>query len=225
MVNDIPYKYQRLVDLGLIDLSSEACKTAEAFTGTTLLILGGVGSGKTVAACWWLLRASEGLFVTAARLSRWPRYEDARMRELLRAPRLVIDDLGTEYMDEKGNFMAILDEVVADRSANERQTFLTSNLTSELFKARYGERIVDRIRESGMVFSLAETSKRHPQTIEEAIALRDALENEEERKAAAKEAVRNAPRLCARHIYGRGGERKCEPRCPWWAEGSQEGEA
>lgn len=222
MVTGIPRKYERLIQLELVDTSSDACQSAVAFTGTTLLQLGGVGSGKTVAACWWLSQGA-GRFVTSALLARWPRYEAESMRALLEAPRLVIDDLGTEYMDDKGNFMAILDEIIADRCANERQTFITSNLTAIAFKARYGERIEDRIREGGTVISLAESSRRHPQTEAEAIARKEAEAKEVERLKAAYEAEANAPRLCKRHLYGKAQGRNCDPRCPWWAEGSTEG--
>lgn len=147
-------------------------KTEADATGTGIVVLSGApGCGKTVAACSWVreplmrddafggagvpsLRIASPLFVTSARLSRWDRYDVREMDRLLRAPRLVIDDVGAEFSDAKGNFNAIIDELIADRAANRRPMILTTNLDGAAFKARYGERIADRIREVGNFVSL-----------------------------------------------------------------------
>jgi DNA replication protein DnaC len=89
------------------------------------------------------------MFVTAARLARWSRYDEAAMEKLLKAKRLVIDDIGTEFMDANGSYQALLDEIVNERYANKRPTLMTTNLEVQAFAARYGERVADRIRESG----------------------------------------------------------------------------
>lgn len=133
--------------------------------GFKILVLAGKpGNGKTVAACRWLLDGLHAqrppLFVTAARLSRWDRYNNAEMDRLLLAPRLVLDDLGEEYNDTKGNFLAVLDETVCDRLSNKRATIITTNLDVDQFTARYGVRIRDRIRESGRWVGFAEPSMR-----------------------------------------------------------------
>src|SRR5882724_11164612 len=127
---------------------------AEISALTLVCLSGNPGSGKTVAASNWLATFGGGLFVKAARLSRWDRYDNDEMNRLLRAARLVIDDLGTEFQDAKGNFMAILDEVIDVRYDHAKPTVITTNLDAEAFKARYGERIVDRIREAGAFVSL-----------------------------------------------------------------------
>lgn len=128
-----------------------------------LVLAGNVGTGKSMAAAWWLLaphlpgtpieKGPRGrlpsLWVSAARLARWERYDDTEMQRLLCAPRLVIDDLGTEFTDAKGNSDAIIDEVVNDRLSNKRPLVITTNLTADVFRKRYGERIADRIREHG----------------------------------------------------------------------------
>lgn len=136
----------------------------EVRRGSLILVLAGdVGRGKTVAASWWLLQAvtqRQPLFVSAARLSRWDRYDRAEMDRLLLASRLVIDDLGEEFNDTKGNFLAVLDEAVSDRVANRRPTVITTNLTLEAFADRYGIRIRDRIREAGRWQNFAGTSMR-----------------------------------------------------------------
>lgn len=127
---------------------------------TLVCLSGNPGSGKTVAASNWIATAGRGLFVKAARLARWERYDNNEMNLLLRASRLVIDDLGTEFQDSKGNFMAILDEVIDVRYDHSRPTVITTNLDAEAFKARYGERIADRIRETGKFVSLDGASMR-----------------------------------------------------------------
>jgi DNA replication protein DnaC len=76
------------------------------------------------------------------------------------ASRLVIDDLGEEFNDTKGNFLAVLDEAVSDRIANLRPTVITTNLDVEAFKLRYGARVTDRIRGSGRWFAVAGESMR-----------------------------------------------------------------
>ena len=105
-------------------------------------------------------RGGMPLFVTSARLSRWDRYDRDEMNRLLRADRLVIDDLGSEYADVKGNFNAILDELVSDRHGNRRPLVITTNLNGEAFKARYDDRIADRIREVGRFVSIKWSSMR-----------------------------------------------------------------
>lgn len=134
--------------------------------GITVLS-GDPGTGKTFAAVRWIvdfvnadehwtepgsalmLKGRAPLFVTAAALARWDRYEQEPMQKLLRAPRLVIDDLGAEYLDKNGFYAALLDEVLNERYSARLPTVLTTNLTKEDFKARYGERIAGRIRETG----------------------------------------------------------------------------
>lgn len=161
-----------------------ALKTTEATealatTGDGLIVLSGdPGCGKTVAAAAWLrdLIFAEGrvtafqgyqgrqpLFVTAARLSRWDRYDRDAMDTLLKADRLVLDDLGSEYADVKGNFLAIVDELVSERHGNRMPLVMTTNLAAVEFKERYDERIADRIREVGCFVSLDGESmrKRH----------------------------------------------------------------
>lgn len=152
--------------------------------GHTLLVLsGGAGSGKTTAACSWLhgyiadpgawpsVDAWDGmlmagnpkrqpLFVTAAKLSRWGRYDDAAMARILGAQRLVLDDLGVEYLDEKGAYVSLLDELINERYAMKRPTVITTNLLADDFVRRYGERIRDRIREVGKFVNVGRDSMR-----------------------------------------------------------------
>jgi hypothetical protein len=135
-----------------------------------LLVLSGLrGCGKTTAAAWWVtqkhkpqqyVRTFDPRFVDSTSLARWPKYDDAAMRELERASALVIDDLGVEYDDKGGAFRSFLDGLVNSRYAACLPTLITTNLTASDFRARYGERIADRIREAGRFVELAGESLR-----------------------------------------------------------------
>jgi DNA replication protein DnaC len=147
--------------------------------GMTFIVLsGGTGSGKTVAAATWLYRwatdpvnwreasfspefvGGRGLFVTAARLSRWSKYNSDEMDRLLGCARLAVDDLGAEYLDEKGSYLSLLDELINERYSHRRITVMTTNLDAAQFRSRYGERITDRIRECGRFVSVGPISLR-----------------------------------------------------------------
>jgi len=171
-------------DLALIGADAvtrtKAIETVEATDWRLMALSGGPGSGKTMAGTWWLwlalrpkvydtgkyggwmspLQPYPLMFATAARLSRWAKYDEEQMRKLLRAERLVVDDLGAEFMDEKGSYLSLLDEVVNERYANNRPTLLTTNLEAQAFRERYGERIADRIRECGRFVSVGNKSMR-----------------------------------------------------------------
>lgn len=124
------------------------------------VLAGNPGNGKTVAACAWLHERPAGLFVAAPALSRWDRYNQEKMAKLLSAPALVVDDLGTEYQDAKGHFAAFIDEIVNHRYDHKLPMVATTNLDAADFKVRYGERVVDRIREAGDFRSVASPSFR-----------------------------------------------------------------
>lgn len=142
------------------ELSATACLARVRSEQDVLLVLAGApGAGKTVAACW-AFRAADGIFLRAAKLARWDRYDMDAMDSLLETNLLVIDDLGSEFLDGKGNFMAIFDEVIADRSENLRRTIMTANMTADVFRERYGERVADRIRKYGAYFETNEESLR-----------------------------------------------------------------
>lgn len=160
---DLPARPLRL-------LWSEKVRETEAVlalraTGTTTVLSGGPGCGKTVAAASWLFTAARdsgvrGMWVTGARIARWERYSNREMDKLLLPPRLVVDDLGGEFLDDRGSFMALLEELVNERYACERPTVLTTNLNAAAFKARYGERVADRIRDDGKFVVIASGSMR-----------------------------------------------------------------
>lgn len=147
-------------------------------TGKPVLLLrGGVGSGKTFAGAWVLLRQLEreavakrpsggsswdaAMFCTAPEFNGLSDYHpEARawMERLCRCGVLVLDDLGTERMGD--GELSCVQRVIGARHAGERRTVITSNLSADLFKARYGERVADRIREVGLVRDSGTTSLR-----------------------------------------------------------------
>lgn len=112
-----------------------------------VILQGGVGSGKTCAAAWWAIQHG-ALWITAPRLARVSPFE-AEAERIERAHRLVIDDLGAEYLDPKGFFLAQLDALINERYAHKLPTVITTNVDKEPFKKRYEARIADRIREAG----------------------------------------------------------------------------
>ena|GEM_PF-1930517 len=73
---------------------------------------------------------------------------------------LAIDDLGREYSDQHGRWLAELDLLIDDRHEMRRPTVITSNLSPKEFIERYGERIADRIRQTGLVVNCVGESLR-----------------------------------------------------------------
>jgi DNA replication protein DnaC len=76
----------------------------------------------------------------------------------------VLDDLGSEYADAKGNFLVNLDELIDTFYGDKRPLLITTNCTDSEFKQRYGARIVDRIRECGSFYGIRTASLRGKQS-------------------------------------------------------------
>jgi hypothetical protein len=157
-----------------------------------LLLLGKPGTGKTLAATRWLLRpicnpsnwiacngwwrprrptsedskrSGADLWRTARSLARIQQYDEAAVEKLLSARRLVLDDLGQEYLDKGGFLASLIDEIVTERHRRELATVMTSNTTPAEFTERYGHRVLDRIVDTGrMVLCDGESMRRSPAT-------------------------------------------------------------
>lgn len=144
--------------------SSPALEAAAKFaqTGGRILVLsGGPGCGKSTAAAVWVGTAppagslplapgsGQPMWLPFSSLQAVSRYRRDELAPLERARRLVVDDLGSEYLDNHGAFASLLDGLLVDRFGNLRPTVITTNLDATTFKARYGERIADRIRGAG----------------------------------------------------------------------------
>lgn len=131
---------------------------------SVLVLSGEPGCGKTVAATWWATHSPRynrvARFIRATTFATSSRYDQVARQFCYGAAALVLDDLGTEYLDGKGSFNVDLDELVDTFYSEERPLVITTNLGPEAFKGRYGERVADRIRECGRWMSLAEKSLR-----------------------------------------------------------------
>lgn len=121
-----------------------------------LLLLGGVGCGKSSAAGAFAVKFGEDggkagwvRAVEASRLSAFGAEAEARFQAWRTIGCLVLDDLGTELMTP--TWQQALDDVLDYRYQHSLRTVLPSNLSAEEFKSRYGDRISDRIRHDGTV--------------------------------------------------------------------------
>lgn len=138
---------------------TEFTKYITAKNWTTLILSGGVGSGKTVAACLRMQRFFNenpynghgplGMFIDASDFARVSRYDQDEVDKLACVPFLLIDDLGTEFNDVNGNFVCGLIDIVTKRCRERRHTVMTTNLNRAEFIQRYDARLVDRVTESG----------------------------------------------------------------------------
>lgn len=128
---------------------------------STLVISGSKGCGKTVAATWWAMhQPTVPRFIRAATFAASSRYERADRNELLEAPALVLDDLGTEYLDAKGSFLVDLDELMDVFYGDCKPLLITTNSSLEDFRTRVGERFADRMRECAVFWATSARSLR-----------------------------------------------------------------
>ena len=125
----------------------------------SLLLIGGPGCGKTVAAAWaaphifaaggyvcWVRvaqAAHEGLYGAEA---------DIRHRRWRNTTLLVLDDVGAEFKSDA--WMGVLQEILDERWAHGRKTIVTSNLSLDagdrsLRDRIGGARVMDRIAQDG----------------------------------------------------------------------------
>lgn len=133
----------------------------DAESECVLVLSGPPGCGKTTAACVWALRQSwPPAFLRATTFAASSRYDHERRSAWLGASALVLDDLGSEYADTKGNFLVDLDELMDTFYGDKRPLIITTNCQLEDFKSRYGARIVDRLRECGSWYSVSGQSLR-----------------------------------------------------------------
>ena len=170
-----------LAKLDTAEAGKEHMQKARLYVGDTkpvLAMFGAVGQGKTLAACWvsreLLARMPLDAIATGqstaparflrattfARLSAYAVEDKALFDELCRVKVLVLDDMGTETL--AGVASAYLDELLDIRIAHSRRTVITSNLDGSTFKARYGERLTDRLRQSAIISQGVGRSLRSP---------------------------------------------------------------
>jgi DNA replication protein DnaC len=124
-----------------------------------LLLCGDRGVGKSFAAAS-VLDPGGGLYLRAPKLARLSDYDKDAFAAIESARVLVVDDLGQEFADKKEFFISRFDDLISCRYDSGRTTVLTANMSKEVFKERYGERVADRIREVGMVSTIRGESRR-----------------------------------------------------------------
>lgn len=171
-VANMPERLQRMgvpalvIDALRAQIRTPAMEHVMAFNGSSksiLLLLGGPGTGKTVAAASSLIEAPTHSSVYAqaidvARLSDFNVEHAHELDRVTEARLLVLDDLGAEHANDF--WISRLDGIVNRRYAGKLRTIITSNLDAARFKKQYGERIADRIRQVGMVKSCGNVSMR-----------------------------------------------------------------
>jgi DNA replication protein DnaC len=149
---------------------TEVQKFMDADQGTFLVLSGTVGTYKSGSAAWALTK-HPGVYVRAAKLGTLAlekgdegadRYHYVRV-----APLLVLDDLGGEYLSDRGWFERVLTSLCDERYGSMLKTVITTNLDGEAFKKAYGERVADRIRESNGWYEVPGGSRRAAQAEQE----------------------------------------------------------
>jgi DNA replication protein DnaC len=73
---------------------------------------------------------------------------------------LVVDDVGVERLDRDGIYTRFFGALMNARYGAAGFTVLTTNLTTDETRERYGERVYDRIRERAVWFDIAHGSLR-----------------------------------------------------------------
>ena len=149
------------------DTKAKIEKTAKWITGDNykvgLMVYGGVGNGKTT-----LLRAINDLlssmysnrkrwddnlaieYVTAIEIFNITKSDDqSRYKRIKDSDVLFIDDLGVEPITAKvwGNEISPITDIIYHRYDEQLCTIVTSNLSDEALKERYGLRMADRMEE------------------------------------------------------------------------------
>lgn len=135
----------------------------KARTGkATLMLLGGAGCGKTVAAAWAIANTRGAEYLKMQALSNLYRAgfgeDHERFQRLLSTSLLVVDELTTERDIELGR--AALHEVIDERQSRDRATILIANRTKKEIAERYDPRTIDRLREGATVCSFEDKSMR-----------------------------------------------------------------
>lgn len=145
------------------------------------LLLGGTGVGKTWASLAYIAQTAtvewsivglkvirtNAAYVTAYRISEMlnqrNRFQE-KLDELRRVPILLIDELGgegPEFRGDNSKFSAYLDSLFGERHQfRNMKTLITSNHTFAKLNEAYGERIMSRIMDVGCIFTSGEKDMR-----------------------------------------------------------------
>jgi hypothetical protein len=184
----LPDEDRRLVLSGRLDRTKVACATVATWargapkpgqptvgcTPGILVLCGGVGTGKTLAAAWWLshVRGRALTIHEAVRVyTRWkratykPEQAEEALERIARIDCLVLDELGQESDSDAETAREVLHWIVDRRQSARRRTLIITNLTSSDLGARfvrgdYDGRTADRLKAHGQVVEVAGESMR-----------------------------------------------------------------
>ena len=140
-----------------------------------LLIMGTLGNGKTT-----MVRAIENIIRiyklydprtnqpvvlkchSALAITRLAKDDYPAYKRLCNTPMLAIDDYGTEpaEIQDYGNILRPMDELLYSRYNNQLFTIMTTNLTNEQLRERTADRLYDRFREMFKVILFTNPSYR-----------------------------------------------------------------
>ena len=157
----VPLRMRRLVRGGLNE--TKAVRVVNEYIDTPeeawcLTVGADKGTGKSTAAAKWLTsfidhdpdnvpnNKTPNYWFTGPGLTRINNY-DVAWEKVMHSRVMVLDDLGVEYIDKNENFLTRLDELIYVRHGEFLPTLITTNLNSEDFEKRYGDRVFDRICE------------------------------------------------------------------------------
>lgn len=143
---------------------------------TIVVLSGGVGTGKSCAAVLWAIRR-HARFLAADAFARLSPYS-AAWDVYANWPAIVLDDLGREFLDQRGFFQSSLDSLVDRRYSRALDMLITTNLRGKRrnpekpvtpddppqFAERCGARVVDRLKEVGKFLTVAGPSLRPRRT-------------------------------------------------------------
>lgn len=126
------------------------------------IIAGGVGVGKTVAAVRWLLErgGDRPTFIRANAFEAAGRYDSELRRRWQTCTAMVLDDIGCEYADAKGNLQSDVEELVDVFITGRVGLVMTTNLAWQTFEQRYGPRVWSRLKASARWHSVKGEDRR-----------------------------------------------------------------
>ena len=149
--------------------------TSEKAVKPSMLITGGVGTGKTtlartIAGAIGIISAAQlnplrisGCYVAANQLREY--HTDGRLDEFKYRDLMVLDDVGSEEMTvikDYGNEINLFADIIFTRYDRALPTIITSNLNLEAIAARYStseaghDRLADRLNEMCYILSMRE---------------------------------------------------------------------
>jgi DNA replication protein DnaC len=147
----------RAIEAALKATNTEALERLNGhdFHSQNIVVLaGGVGCGKTVAATRWMIGRPGARFLRASTFAATSRYDQTARNAVYGGGALVLDDLGAEFNDTKGSFLIDLEELVDTFYGDRKPMIITTNLLGNAFVERYGQRVTSRLRECGAFIAI-----------------------------------------------------------------------